>query len=81
VSSLRLPLPSSSEASLLWTREAAREPGFEFGRELARDDCLDLALLDVVLPLSRALRLRSSCMVDVVQLDYDGSIYYDCLQC
>lgn len=56
-------MSSSSEASLLWTREAPREFVLEFGRELALDDCFDLALLEVVLPLSRARLLRSSCIV------------------
>lgn len=55
-------MSSSSEASLLWTAEAPREFVFEFGRELALEDCFDLALFEVVLPLSRALLLRSSCI-------------------
>ena len=56
-------MSSSSEPSLLWTAEAPREFVFEFGRELALDDCFDLALLEVVFPLSRARLLKSSCIV------------------
>lgn len=44
-------------------REAARELAAEFPFELPREVGLDLALLDTVLPLSRARRRKSSCMV------------------
>lgn len=49
-------------------REAGRELGAELPRELPLDDCLDWAFLEVVLPLSRALRRRSSCMTTVVEM-------------
>ena len=44
-------------------REAARELAAEFGLELPREVGLDLALLETVLPLSKARRRRSSCMM------------------
>lgn len=48
-------------------RDTALEFVAEFALELPREDCFDLALLDTVLPLSRARLRRSSCMV--VDLD------------
>lgn len=56
VSSLRFPFSSSSEPALLTARLrlAARDGGAELGVEEAGVDCLDLALRDTVLPLSRA---------------------------
>lgn len=70
VSSLKLPLSKSSSSlpSRLGMREAARELGAELPRELPLDDCLDWAFLEVVLPLSRALRRRSSCMLSVLEI-------------
>jgi len=44
-------------------REAARELAAELALELPREVGLDLALLDTVLPLSRARRRRSSCIL------------------
>ena len=49
--------------TLLVARELAADPGLELGAELAGEDCLERAFLDIVLPLSRARRRRSSCMV------------------
>lgn len=44
-------------------RDTALEFVAEFALELPLEDCLDLALLDTVLPLSRARLRRSSCMM------------------
>ena len=44
-------------------REAARELAAEFGLELPREVGLDLALLETVLPLSKARRRKSSCIL------------------
>lgn len=44
-------------------RDAAREFAAEFALELPREVGFDLALLETVLPLSRARRRKSSCMV------------------
>ena len=59
VSSLRFPPSSSSDAARLAFLLAAREGGPELGLELAGDDCLDRALRETVLPLSRTWRRRS----------------------
>ena len=64
VSSLKLPPPSSSsETFLLCVLELGLEFCREFTAEGVRDDCRDCALLETVLPLSRARLRRSSCMI------------------